>query len=122
MAAACIRGGAVFSPKEAEAMAVREALSWLKNRDISQVQVETDSLQIIQSLKLNVEDSSFDLVISDVKDLLCSLSHVTIFHARRIANSVAHRLVREAYSLSVGKEWSFCPPSFIVNVLYSNLH
>nr|GMC51180.1 uncharacterized protein LOC109192287 [Ipomoea batatas] len=45
--------------------------------------------------------SSCDLVLLDVKDMLRSLTNVVISHVYRIANSVAHRLVREVCFLFV---------------------
>nr|GMD72600.1 uncharacterized protein LOC109192287 [Ipomoea batatas] len=80
IAASSIPSKGVFNPKEAEAMAIREALSWLKRHNYNFVQVETDALQIIQSLNQIGDASSFDLVLFDVKDLLCSLMHVAISH------------------------------------------
>lgn len=39
-----------FSPSEAEAIAVREALKWIKVLHLDQVQVETDCLKVVQSI------------------------------------------------------------------------
>nr|GMD41062.1 putative late blight resistance protein homolog R1B-14 [Ipomoea batatas] len=63
----------VFNPKEAEEMTIREALSWIKRHGFTHVQIEPDALQIIQSLKQNCDDSSCDLVLLDIKDLLRSI-------------------------------------------------
>nr|GMD23989.1 uncharacterized protein LOC109191080 [Ipomoea batatas] len=122
VAAGSIPGNGVFTPREAEAMAVREALSWIKDHGYSQVEVETDALQIIQSLKQSVDDSSFDLILLDVKDLLLSFTDVAISHVSRTANRVAHSLAREACSMSVRQEWTSVPPSFIVDDLYFDLN
>nr|GLL44697.1 uncharacterized protein LOC109191080 [Ipomoea trifida] len=122
VAAASIPGRGLFSPKEAEAMAIKEALSWLKSNGINNVQVETDALQVTQGLLQCGENSSFDIIIADINDLLRSLSRVAICYVNRTANSVAHSLAREACSLSVRQEWLSIPPSFIVNELYSDLN
>nr|GMC67927.1 uncharacterized protein LOC109167502 [Ipomoea batatas] len=45
IAAMSVPGNGVFTPSEAEGMAIREALSWLKEKGITKVQVETDALQ-----------------------------------------------------------------------------
>ncbi|XP_031120357.1 uncharacterized protein LOC116023495 [Ipomoea triloba] len=50
IAAIGIPGKGVFTPSEAEGMAVREALSWLKVKGITKVHIETDALQVIQQL------------------------------------------------------------------------
>lgn len=39
-----------FTPREAEAVAIREALSWLKLHNFDNVHVESDSLQVVQCL------------------------------------------------------------------------
>nr|GMD14271.1 uncharacterized protein LOC109154289 [Ipomoea batatas] len=112
----------LFTPREAEAIAIREALTWTKSRGISNIQVESDALQIVHSLKHNVDDSSFDLVILDIKDMLRSLINVDISHVNHTANIVAHNLARKACSMSVRKEWHTISPSFIVNDLYYDLN
>nr|GMD66096.1 uncharacterized protein LOC109154289 [Ipomoea batatas] len=100
-------------PREAEAMAIREALSWLKRHNYNFVQVETDALQIIQSLNQIGDASSFDLVLFDVKDLLCSLMHVAISHdckellvklkeAKPNSEKESKKLLVEAWNLHSG--------------------
>nr|GMC88088.1 uncharacterized protein LOC109154289 [Ipomoea batatas] len=121
VAAACILGRGLFTPKEAEAMAIREAFSWTKTHGVSRIQVKLNALQIVQSLKHSDDDSSFDLVILDIKDMLRSLNHVDISHVSRTANSVTHSLAREVCSMSVSQEWNSTPP-FIVNALYFDLN
>nr|GMC69537.1 uncharacterized protein LOC109164833 [Ipomoea batatas] len=107
----------LFSVKEAKAIAVREALSWLKTNHISQCDVETDALQITQSLSSPLFYSHFDLILLDVKDLLSSIHDVSIFHVKRSANRIAHLLAWESLSMSERMEWNSSPPVFIVNPL-----
>nr|GMD40960.1 uncharacterized protein LOC109154289 [Ipomoea batatas] len=94
IAAMSVPGNGVFTPSEAEGMAIREALSWLKEKGITKVQVETDALQVVQQLGEIEGVSSFSLLILDIKDMLDSLSH----------------------------EWTVDPPSFIINDLYNDLN
>lgn len=54
-------------------MAIREALSWLKEVDQNYVQVESNSLQVIQNLKIVSRLSYFDLIIYDVKDIIVNI-------------------------------------------------
>nr|GMD81077.1 uncharacterized protein LOC109164833 [Ipomoea batatas] len=111
----------MYSVKEAEAIAVREALSWLKDKSISHCQVETDALQITQSLQSTSLDSQFDLILLDVKDLLSSLQDVFISFAKRSTNRIAHLLARGSLSMSDRRIWDVCPPSFIVTLLSADL-
>lgn len=63
-----------IGPKIAEALAFREALSWLKTLQISRVFIELDSLCVVQAFHGKTKDSSYlGSIISDcsliVKDL-----------------------------------------------------
>ena len=40
-----------FSPREAEAISVQEALSWLKEKGVDKCIVEPDSLQTIEGIR-----------------------------------------------------------------------
>ncbi|XP_031130585.1 uncharacterized protein LOC116032236 [Ipomoea triloba] len=59
-----------YSSKEVEAVAIRESLSWLKTLNIDKVIIETDSLQVTQGLNSNLGDSSFHVVLSEIKNLM----------------------------------------------------
>lgn len=111
----------VFSPKEAEALAIREALSWSKMHNLDYMQIETDSLLTVQGLSHLEFVSSFDLLLADVKDSLSNFAHCSISFVKRSANRTAHLLARESLSMSERMEWVFHPPSFICNVLSQDL-
>lgn len=64
----------ISDAKMAEAMAFREALSWLKKMQIQRVYIELDALGVVQAFRSNQNDDSyFGSVISEcvsiVKDL-----------------------------------------------------
>ncbi|XP_031105317.1 uncharacterized protein LOC116010174 [Ipomoea triloba] len=107
----------VFSPREAEAVAVREALSWIKNLHYDKVYVETDSLLVMQALNAIEGDSYFHLVIRDIKNMLCEFTHVFLNFAKRSANRAAHELARQPVSLPDCTEWFVNPPPIICNAL-----
>nr|GMD88072.1 secoisolariciresinol dehydrogenase-like [Ipomoea batatas] len=71
----------------------------------SRVKIESDALTVIQSLKSEIFNSSFDLILLDVKDLLCHLDDVSIAHVKRSANGVAHLLARYSTSNADRKDW-----------------
>lgn len=86
------------TPEMAEALGVREVLSWIKGKEWQKVIVETDSLTVVQCLRSNLPMLSyFGSVISECKDLLKELPNVAVFFIRRSANSVAHYLARASY-------------------------
>lgn len=111
----------LFNPKEAEAMAIREALSWLKFHRRESVQIETDALQVVHGLDVENGSSSYDLILLDIKDMLKQLSNVSISFAKRSANRVAHMLARGSFSMSDCMEWTLVPPTFICNDLVLDL-
>lgn len=91
------REGAV-TPELAEALGVREALSWLKRKQLHAVVVKTDSLMVVQSIRSALPMLSyFGSIISDCKELLVELSDVSLLFIRQSANSVAHFLARAFY-------------------------
>lgn len=75
-----------LQPREAEALAFREALSWLKANYWDGIIVETDVKLLISSLKkLNV--SPFGLILDDIKSLLSCFYDILFCHVCRIVNT-----------------------------------
>ncbi|XP_074351958.1 uncharacterized protein LOC141691114 [Apium graveolens] len=122
-----IEGEAVFqagvqSPIMAEAMAFKEALSWLDNRGWYDVTVESDCLGVVQAIRSRViMRSYFGLIIEECHWMLQRLSNIKLFFVKRSANMVAHQLARDSYFLS-GRVFdrSFVPIS-IQNYISSDL-
>nr|GMC71350.1 LINE-1 reverse transcriptase isogeny [Ipomoea batatas] len=88
------RRGAVLA-REAKALAIREALSWLKGRDYDNVIVETDAQQIIHHLYSH-NSSPYGLLLHDITVLLSFFANIRLCFVRRSANTVAHLLARNA--------------------------
>ncbi|KAM6555534.1 hypothetical protein CsatB_002553 [Cannabis sativa] len=83
------------NPEVAEAIGVREALSWIKNRNWPRVVVETDCLTVVQALRSSVHMISlFGQIINECKQLMLELGHVSVFFVERPANVVAHSFAR----------------------------
>ncbi|XP_062100043.1 uncharacterized protein LOC133805913 [Humulus lupulus] len=96
----CCRQG-VVSPEMAEAMGVREALSWIKRKNWNHVLIETDCLTVIQALRSRVKmDSYFGSVISECKSLWSALNLVDLLFVKRSANNVAHAIGRASCSVA----------------------
>nr|GLL31242.1 uncharacterized protein LOC109164833 [Ipomoea trifida] len=81
----CTPWQGTYTPKEAEAVAIREALSWLKSNHLDYIMLETDALTVAQSLNSTLGTSSFDLIVLDIKDRLSWFSHVSISFVKRSA-------------------------------------
>jgi ribonuclease HI len=67
---------------EAEASGVLEALQWLRQQQLSNVQIETDCLQVVQTIhNKSRNNTEFGVVIELCRSLLylipnCKVSHV----------------------------------------------
>ncbi|XP_062085599.1 uncharacterized protein LOC133791697 [Humulus lupulus] len=96
----CYQGG-VFPAEVVEAMGIKEALSWIKSKNWHNVEIETDSMLSVQSIRSNqIMSSIFGLLIQDCQILLSSLHNVHLRFIKRSANRVAHAVARHSRFLS----------------------
>ncbi|CAH9096881.1 unnamed protein product, partial [Cuscuta epithymum] len=105
LAGAAIPRKGVCLPKEAEALSMREALSWIKAAGWDQVDVESDALHLVEGVHSASTESSFGLLVNDIKELATSFSSITFSHVKRSANRVAHHMARAAVSMSDSCLW-----------------
>lgn len=89
----------VFQLKEAEAMSIREALSWLKKLNLEFVKVETDVLQVYNGILVESINFVLGFMLDDIKEMARGFSHLYFNFVKRSANRVAHLVAREAGSL-----------------------
>ncbi|XP_031116828.1 uncharacterized protein LOC116020496 [Ipomoea triloba] len=111
----CMHG--LYGVKEAEATSMREALSWLKDTGMGDVDVETDSQLVFKAIFSPTFNSAFGLIIGDIKELASSLGGVDFRFVKRSANHAAHIVAREAVSESGCGEWFDNPPLFLGDCL-----
>lgn len=110
IAAKCISKLGVHLPKEAKAIAIRDALTWIKTNQIEWVQAETYALSVVQSLKQVKNVSSYDLILLDIKDIMRQINHVNLLFVKYSANMIAHLLARRSlYVRKHGLEVSLHP-------------
>ena len=75
----------VVSPELAEAMAMKEALSWIKSNRWNRVIVEADCLSVVQAIRSKVYMSSpFGVVIEECKNIMQVLNDVLLVFIRRL--------------------------------------
>lgn len=117
LATICKKVEGAWRPREAEAMAIKEALSWIIKLQYQKCIVETDARTLVQACKRDPEESFFGTIVGDCTRLLKHINEVLIQFAFRSANSVAHNLARAAYSMSDNGEWFVTPPEFLSHVL-----
>ncbi|XP_055959787.1 uncharacterized protein LOC130014852 [Mercurialis annua] len=102
-----------YSPRVAEAMGIREALSWLK--DSSNIIIESDAMEVILAIR-NPSLIESDFLIDDCLNLAKQLCNVSFVFVRRSANQAAHCLAQNARSLSGHQEWFSNFPDILTNV------
>ncbi|XP_024039551.1 uncharacterized protein LOC112098152 [Citrus clementina] len=100
-----------FHPREAEALAVREALSWIKHLQLSKIIIEIDCLNVYSALiSQSASSNGFGLIIADCRDLAQLIGEVRFSFVRRSANAAAHSVARVGGSMSGPGEWRDVPP------------
>uniref|UniRef100_A0A803QQ60 RNase H type-1 domain-containing protein n=1 Tax=Cannabis sativa TaxID=3483 RepID=A0A803QQ60_CANSA len=93
--------GGYFLAETMEAMGIKEALSWIKTNNWKGVMIESDNMLAVQaSHSTQPMTSVFGQVVSDCRNLLSSLSNVSLRFVRRSANRAAHFVSRHAWSFS----------------------
>ena len=95
-----------MEPKFAEILCLREVLKWLKELQISQVIVETDSLIAVKAILSRDEGISyFYSLAKDCRDLLQFLSNIALTFVPREANQFAHFISRNAIHVDEYAVW-----------------
>ena len=90
-----------FEAREAEALGVKEALSWIKSIHALPIIIEIDCLEVFNAISNNtVYPNGFGLVIDGCRALARSIGEVTFSFVRRSANTVAHIIARVGGSMS----------------------
>lgn len=80
----------------AEAVAIKEALSWIKSCGWREVVLESDCLAVVQAIRSKVIlRSPFGRIIMECRRLLVELN-IALFFITRSANMAAHCLARES--------------------------
>ncbi|XP_019161131.1 PREDICTED: uncharacterized protein LOC109157746 [Ipomoea nil] len=112
--------GVAEDARMAEALGVREALSWLKEIGVQRVDVEIDAQEFFHAVRGEPGESYFDLVIDDIKDIASTIVDLQFLFVKRSGNQVANRIARESGSMTDRVSWFYIPPVFIVSLLISN--
>jgi hypothetical protein len=87
----------VYSPLHIELLAIKEGLIFLQALDINHVVVNSDCKIEVQVLISIDEDlSPLGNLIKDIKLMLSASPSISLFHAYRNSNYVAHRAHRLA--------------------------
>jgi ribonuclease HI len=122
-----IAGSGMFIPHVgsvlmAEAMAVLHGLKMAQNMNYSAVEVESDSLEVIQYCT-GAERiwSEATAIFAEIMAVAGSIGMVEFNHCTRDMNRVAHDIARFSFSSRADCNWVDEPPSFILQPLLDDV-
>ncbi|XP_073305818.1 uncharacterized protein [Primulina huaijiensis] len=96
----CVTRG-LFEVKEAEALALLDAIHWTSSLELQDVIFETDSETVIKAIRTkNVDYTEFGSIISVCYQILEAHPSFKVQHARRQANMVTHTLAHTTISFA----------------------
>lgn len=102
----------------AEAMAIREALSWMAKFRYSNVMLKSDAKVVVKAINnSDILHSELGLIIDDCTSLLAQLYNVRCTHVRHSENCVANALARAACAMSQLRFWESCLPSHLAFIM-----
>ncbi|KAM6559544.1 hypothetical protein CsatA_028783 [Cannabis sativa] len=89
----------ILKPHVVEAIGIKEALSWIKANEWTNVVIESDCLRVIRDLqRIKNMASPYGHIISDCMTLCSDIVGVSFNFVKRSANKVAHVLARSSLS------------------------
>ncbi|XP_019184028.1 PREDICTED: uncharacterized protein LOC109178932 [Ipomoea nil] len=107
-----------LDPYMAETLAIKEALTCLKQRHMSHIILETDCLNFCTNYNSESVDLSYvGLLLKHGKVLARDIVDVVVCHVQRSANHMVHALMRATVSSSVLGVWDIIPPDCISGLL-----
>ncbi|XP_074373281.1 uncharacterized protein LOC141713413 [Apium graveolens] len=86
--------------REAEALSLKEALSWTKERAVTKCIFESDAKLLVDAIHGFKGRSMFDTIVENCSEILKHFEEVLVVFAHRSANTVAHLLAQVAYSMT----------------------
>ncbi|XP_019175433.1 PREDICTED: uncharacterized protein LOC109170737 [Ipomoea nil] len=114
ISAYCVPPQTCFSPLMVEALACKEALSWLKDRGEQAVQIFTDCQTLRAYLDSTVRPRSYlGYVLDECRRLMTTFHFCSVNFIPRSQNITAHALASSAFTFSTAMYWDEVPPDSI---------
>ena len=108
----------IVEPEALEILACKRGLEVAREINATRVQVELDSLGVVQRLQNPHKDrANAGAWIQEIKDLLASFTEFKVSWTRRSANVVAHKLARVGVGEDLCKVWVQDTPDYVLDVL-----
>ena len=109
-------------PERAELMACRSVVELAKDQGVTKLVLETDCVGAISKLSgKELDRSVHGPLVEEIKCLLMGFDEFPVKHVRRTGNVVAHRLAKEGCENKMCNAWLESPPSWLMNLLDSDL-
>ncbi|RYR36428.1 hypothetical protein Ahy_A09g041389 [Arachis hypogaea] len=105
------------SSLSAEAQALREAVILVENLNIQRTIIETDSLQIVQTLKSGDTIWEIDPIIQDIISIQKRLSNCGFTWTPREGNRLAHSLAALKLKNLLPASWPITPPPQTADII-----
>ncbi|XP_074383626.1 uncharacterized protein LOC141725107 [Apium graveolens] len=119
--ARCMKIAGAWKPIEAEAIGLREALSWVIDRGYKHCVIETDTYVLADACNGNPGRALFGNIVMDCIHLVKHINPVLVNFVYRSLNNVAHVLAKATCSMLDVGEWYSTPPSFLMLALELDL-
>lgn len=79
-------------------MAIKEALSWIKQRNWPRVEPETDCLVVVKAIRSKISvHSRFGQIIEHCRREIELMNKIYLYFIKRSAKVVAHQFTRASY-------------------------
>ncbi|XP_073121074.1 uncharacterized protein [Henckelia pumila] len=106
-----------------ELLSIKAGMEFLREKDLHQVLIVSHSLLAVQAVTSPKEDLSYvGLCVANIKKSITELGNISLFHARRSANEVAHSLTKFSWSSPTPFCWVFGNfSSWLIKLVNSDL-
>ncbi|WOH16655.1 hypothetical protein DCAR_0936213 [Daucus carota subsp. sativus] len=117
--AKCSRHEGEVTVFEAEAFGVVEALKWIMELGIMNVELESDSLLTVQAVNRGVINFlEVGNLINESRLMMIGRPDIDLVFVKKQANRVAHSLARVSCEVNCFIEFESPPPSVLENIMY----
>ncbi|XP_031131841.1 uncharacterized protein LOC116033223 [Ipomoea triloba] len=107
-----------LNPMMAESMAFREALAWLRGKNIGSVCFFSDCINLVNNISAPmIHDRSYaGIILAQCRRLLNLFTVCSLHYVPRSSNFFAHSLATAAYSQANTLFWDSVPPFISINI------
>ncbi|XP_057459002.1 uncharacterized protein LOC130749647 [Lotus japonicus] len=109
------------SPLVVEALAFREAISFMANTGYPKVVIESDCSELVKACKGEIKVGTIKGIVEDIIEIRQRFQYCAFTWTPREGNLVAHLAAKSCLEGNLGRNWSWCPPMVIFNALQKDM-